>query len=111
MHRFMKPVLARLRSPYLAWGAGLGALVLVGGLALRATAAEVRTPVALAAVPYTGSSSCRACHPDHYESWRRTFHRTMTQEALPGSVLGDFSGASFTFEGVTSRFLRDGERF
>ncbi len=107
----MKSVGARLRSPYLAWGLGLGVLAFVAGLALRATAVEVRTPVQLSAVEYSGASSCQPCHPDHFESWRRTFHRTMTQEASPGAVQGDFSGVSFTYEGVTSRFLRDGERF
>ncbi|MDY7228648.1 cytochrome c3 family protein [Hyalangium rubrum] len=107
----MKPVGAHLRGPYLAWGLGLALLGVVAGAALRATVAEVRTPVALADVAYTGSASCRPCHPDHYASWRRTFHRTMTQEASPTAVLGDFSGVSFTYAGVTSRFLREGEGF
>lgn len=111
MHRGMEPFGTRLRGAYLAWGLGAAVLTVVAVLALRAVAAEVRTPVTLSPVPYTGSASCRPCHPDHYESWRRTFHRTMTQEASPESVVGDFSGASFTFAGVTSRFLRDGERF
>lgn len=111
MHRAMKSVGARLRSPYVAWGIGLGVLAMVAGLAVRATAAEVRTPVELSPVPYSGSASCRPCHPDHHESWRRTFHRTMTQEVSGEAVLGDFSGVSFTYAGVTSRFFRDGERY
>ena len=28
---------------------------------------------------YLGSSACRACHPGEYESWRQTFHRSMTR--------------------------------
>ncbi|KFE72159.1 cytochrome c3 family protein [Hyalangium minutum] len=107
----MKSVGERLRSPYVVWGVGLGVVALVAGLALLATAAEVRTPVELSPVPYSGSASCRPCHPDHYESWRRTFHRTMTQEATSEAVQGDFSGVSFTYAGVTSRFFRDGERY
>ncbi|WP_224365558.1 cytochrome c3 family protein [Hyalangium versicolor] len=102
---------ARLRGPYLAWGLGLAVVAFVGGAALRATAAEVRTPVPLAPVAYSGASSCQPCHPNHFESWRRTFHRTMTQEASPVAVQGDFSGVSFTYQGVTSRFLREGERY
>jgi predicted CXXCH cytochrome family protein len=107
----MKPAVPRPLRPLAAWALGL--LVLAGavGLALRATAAEVATPVALAPVDYAGSASCQACHPDHSASWRRTFHRTMTQEASPDAVLGDFGGASFTSAGVTSRFLREGEHF
>lgn len=107
----MKRLGAHLRGPALGWGLGLGVLALVVGLGLRATATEVRTPVPLAEVPYAGSASCRACHPDHYESWRRTYHRTMTQEASAEAVLGDFSGVSFTAGGVTSRFLREGAHF
>ncbi|XXF74954.1 cytochrome c3 family protein [Myxococcaceae bacterium GXIMD 01537] len=106
----MKPTGAQVRG-LLSWGLGLGVLAVVVGLALRSTAAEVATPVPLAAVPYAGSPSCAACHPDHTASWRRTFHRTMTQEATPASVVGDFSGATFTTAGVTSRFLREGDRF
>lgn len=102
---------ARARRPYLTWAVGLGVLAVVVGVALRATATEVATPVVLAEVPYAGSASCEVCHPDHTASWRRTYHRTMTQEASPTSVLGDFSGVSFTFQGVTSRFLRDGDGY
>ena len=57
------------------------------------------------------SRTCVRCHPDHYASWSRTFHRTMTQLASPEAVLGDFEDASYTYGGVTSRFTRDGARF
>ncbi|ADO74185.1 cytochrome c3 family protein [Stigmatella aurantiaca] len=107
----MKPAGPLLRSPYVAWGAGVLVLATLVGLALRATAAEVAVPVPLAPVGYAGSSACQACHPEHSESWRRTFHRTMTQEATATSVVGDFNRASFTYAGITSRFLREGEHF
>jgi predicted CXXCH cytochrome family protein len=107
----MKPDGAWVRSPYLVWALALGVLGLVVGAALRATALQVRAAVPLAVVQYAGSSSCLPCHPDHSASWQRTFHRTMTQEAQGSAVVGDFSGVSFTYEGVRSRFLRDGERF
>jgi len=100
-----------IRSPATAWAAGLAGLGLLVWLALASTAQEVASPVTLANVPYQGSASCRACHPSHYESWHRTFHRTMTQEATPTSILGDFGGASYTFDGVTSRFTREQDRF
>jgi predicted CXXCH cytochrome family protein len=87
------------------------ALAIVAGVALRATAEEVHTPLPLGAVEYVGSASCQPCHPSHYESWQRTFHRTMTQQASESAVVGDFSGVSFTYEGVTSRFLHEGGRF
>ena len=102
---------ALIRKPVVTWAILLAGLGLLLGLALRATVQEVRTPTPLAQVPYEGSASCKTCHPDHFQSWRRTFHRTMTQNASPTSVLGDFSGVAFTYKGITSRFLRDGERY
>ena len=41
---------------------------------------------------YISSNTCRACHPSQYESWYRTYHRTMTQVASPESVKAPFEG-------------------
>lgn len=71
---------------------------------------EVKQPVDLPRVPYATSASCVPCHPGRFETWHRTFHRTMTQRASRESVLGDFADATFTYRGVTSRFRRDGDR-
>jgi hypothetical protein len=35
---------------------------------------------------YIGSSACAGCHPGEHASFRRTFHRTMTQRATPDAV-------------------------
>lgn len=72
---------------------------------------EVDTPVDLAPVGYVGSDTCRRCHETRHETWARTFHRTMTQDATPASVLADFDDAVFEYEGVPSRFTRSGDRF
>lgn len=74
---------------------------------------------------HVGSATCRGCHPDQAASWRRTFHRTMTQDATvradaaaarPGgagnpaanpAVLGDFSGVTYRYFGVDARMDRD----
>jgi len=42
---------------------------------------------------YISSNQCRSCHQDEYESWYRTYHRTMTQIALPKNVAGSFDGS------------------
>ena len=61
---------------------------------------------------WTGSDSCRSCHQDHYASWHRTYHRTMTQEATSKSVRGAFDGREVTYWGRTVRPVeRDGEYF
>jgi hypothetical protein len=72
-----------------------------------AVARELDTPRSLRETEYAGSNACRSCHPDHSASFRRTFHRTMTQEAGPHSVLGDFdSGQSLDYFGVRARMNR-----
>ena len=72
---------------------------------------DLATSVDLASVDYVRSETCRRCHEDHYQSWRQTFHRTMTQDAGPEAVLGDFENVTYTYDGVTSRFTRSGEDY
>ncbi len=69
-------------------------------------------PVAMPANGYVSSDECRACHPGKYESWHKTYHRTMTQVPGPESVRGDFSGRSFDLEEVRFRpYQEDGRYF
>lgn len=63
---------------------------------------------------YAGSGECQRCHPEHYASWHRTYHRRMTQEATPQSVLGRFGAPgqeSLTYFGWTTRFERRDDEF
>jgi hypothetical protein len=48
-------------------------------------------PVAVRADGYTSSASCRECHPSQFDTWRRSYHRTMTQLATEETVRADFS--------------------
>ena len=89
----------------------IGALILVAGICSRvewrAVSADLETARDLHGVGYVGSVACRRCHAEHYASWGRTFHRSMTAEATPASVRGDFSGATLQSDGVTARMDRD----
>ncbi len=67
---------------------------------------ELATPRDLHRVAYVGSRACRACHLDHLATWKRTFHRTMTAEATPAFVKGDFGGATLDAAGVRTRMDR-----
>jgi hypothetical protein len=49
-------------------------------------------PVAVRADGYTSSASCRECHPSQFDTWRRSYHRTMTQLATEETVRADFNG-------------------
>jgi predicted CXXCH cytochrome family protein len=57
------------------------------------------------------SDACFKCHQDHYASWQRTFHRTMTREATPENVKGDFHDATYVFQGIATRLTREGNEF
>ena len=89
-------------------GAALAAVAI--RLERRAVAIDLATERDLHGAAYAGSGACRRCHEDHYRTWHRTFHRTMTQDASPGNasaVLGDFSGATYRYAGVEARMDRD----
>ena len=52
---------------------------------------------------YISSASCRACHPSQYDSWHKSFHRTMTQLAGTNSVMGRFDGTEIVSGGLLYR--------
>ena len=62
-----------------------------------------------------GSQQCRRCHPAQYESWHRTYHRTMTQAVMPASalagrsdpVLAPFAGETLDTLGFRATMDRD----
>jgi hypothetical protein len=77
---------------------------LVTLLALTLLATELRAE-------WAGSETCHTCHRDRYSSWHRTYHRTMTQEALPENVQGRFDGQRIQAWGMEVRPVRRGDRF
>src|SRR5262245_5537049 len=60
---------------------------------------------------YAVSHQCQACHPSQYATWHRTFHRTMTQVALPENVVGTFDGTTVASDGLAYRVYREGDEF
>src|SRR5262245_36943242 len=71
--------------------------------------AEAARPLFKRESEYVGASACRACHPDHHASWRRTYHASMTQLPDATSGRGRFDGVPVTMFGATATpFERDG---
>ncbi len=68
-------------------------------------------PADWAKVESVTSETCAKCHPDHYESWRRTYHRTMTRETTPENVKGDFNHAVHEYQGLRTWLTREGDAF
>lgn len=60
---------------------------------------------------FVGSSACEGCHQNRHESWYRTFHRTMTQEAGPASVQGEFDGQALDYWGLRVRPVEENGRY
>lgn len=82
----------------------------------RPTAANVvETSIRPVEVPengYVSSDACRACHPTQYDSWHRSYHRTMTQEANSDTVVGDFDNVHVHGYGRHHRlFKEDGQHY
>ena len=76
------------------------------GLAARGVATDLATPRDLHTVEHATSGQCQRCHPSQFASWHRTFHRTMTRDATPEDVLGDFDDARFRYGGIEARMTR-----
>jgi hypothetical protein len=87
--------------------AGLIAAALAASIGARRIDADLRRPLSIKGADYAGSDACGQCHPAHYRSWHRTFHRTMTQPATDAAVLGDFDGSAFEYGGVQATMRRD----
>ncbi|CAA0114573.1 TPR repeat-containing protein YrrB [Halioglobus japonicus] len=60
---------------------------------------------------FTGSESCRGCHAQEFTAWQGSHHDLAMQLPDETTVLGDFDNASFTYNGVTTRFFRKGDKF
>jgi predicted CXXCH cytochrome family protein len=59
---------------------------------------------------YSGADKCQECHQENYDSWKQTYHRSMTQEATEESVLGQFDNSEQTYWGITIRpNMKDGK--
>jgi len=63
------------------------------------------------ATAFTGSAACRDCHGAEYSAWLGSHHQLAMQSPGPDTVLGDFDDAEFTYNGVTTRFLRRGDSY
>ena len=64
-----------------------------------------------AAATFIGSDTCAGCHQAEARLWQTSQHKHAMDHATDKSVLGDFSGRTFDYFGVTSRFFRKDGKF
>ena len=60
---------------------------------------------------YTGSDACQSCHASEHANWQGSHHDLAMQLPTPETVLGNFDNATFSYNGVTTRFYREGDKF
>ncbi|MFD2726197.1 tetratricopeptide repeat protein [Hyunsoonleella rubra] len=61
---------------------------------------------------FLGDKACKSCHQDQFKDWKGSHHDKAMQIATDSTILGDFNDASFSSQGVTSKFYKkDGEFF
>jgi predicted CXXCH cytochrome family protein len=60
---------------------------------------------------YVGRDTCARCHAEQLRAWTGSDHDLAMDPATEQTVLGDFNDREFTYNGVTSRMFRDGQKF
>ena len=60
---------------------------------------------------YVDNAGCLGCHADQARQWKGSHHQQAMAPATAETVLGDFGGAEFVHQGMTSRFFRRDDRF
>lgn len=61
---------------------------------------------------FVGSETCAGCHQPEAKLWSSSQHKRAMDHATAASIKGDFSGVTFTYYGVQSRFFeQDGKYF
>jgi tetratricopeptide (TPR) repeat protein len=93
------------------WLLVAAAVILVAGSAVAWDWYDAVTPDEVADGRYVGRQTCAECHQAEHKLWLGSDHDRAMELATDKSVLGDFNDASFTYQGVTSRFFRRGDKF
>lgn len=60
---------------------------------------------------FVGSTRCRSCHPQAYQTWHASWHRTMTQKVGPQTVIAAFDGRSLPHADGEHAVERRGDEF
>ena len=111
-----KIVLSHLRR-FVGVGVGLlavlGAVVLFNGGCGREAEVMTEAPTVdiAAKASFVGRESCIRCHENENRMWEGSHHDLAMQEATERTVLGDFDGTTFAYNGVTSTFFKKDDKF
>ena len=60
---------------------------------------------------FVGSSECASCHAQEYKNWQGSHHDLAMQLPTSATVLGDFNNATFTYNGVDTKFYKKADKY
>jgi tetratricopeptide (TPR) repeat protein len=60
---------------------------------------------------FTGGKSCVECHQKEYKLWKGSDHELAMAHASDSIVLGDFNDATFTYNGINTKFYKRDRKF
>src|SRR5262245_31608875 len=109
--RKRQALIAAMLSAGGAFVIAVGLIIAVFGDVLRATMPGTSSAQTIATPSFVGSQACAQCHQTEAALWRASQHAHAMDHATDKTVLGDFSNARFDYNGVHSRFFRDGDKF
>src|SRR5262245_25989791 len=109
--RKRKVLIAAKLSAGGAFVVAVGLIIAVFGAGLRATMPGTSSTQTIAEPSFVGSQACAQCHQTQAKLWRASQHAHAMDHATDKTALGDFSDAGFDYNGVHSRFFRDGDKF
>ena len=90
---------------------GIVTTVLLGGCGQSDVPETATTATPAAIAVEVGSTACATCHAEETTAWRGSHHDLAMQAASDQTVLGNFAGATFSKDGVTSTFFRRDGKF
>jgi hypothetical protein len=94
---------------------GMGVLATTLGLVLALRSRPAPTPAARVPIHvepgdgFVGSGACESCHRAQYDSWHRSYHRSMTQAVSADSVRAPWQGV-LTWRGQAYTLFRRDEQ-
>lgn len=68
-------------------------------------------PVQLWRDEFVSSNACLKCHPEQHKSWKKSYHRTMTQVAGSQSVVPSFDNVHLQSAGQSCDLERRGDEY
>ena len=83
---------------------------LLGGIiAVRCTQPDKKAQAAQN--EYVGDQACISCHKKEHDEWKLSDHFRAMEVPNDSTVLGNFNNASYTADGVTSKFFKKDGKF